>query len=78
MMKYNAYVFEIEKDNVYKVQILGVSNTVKGSMIDFEEALCAVIEHSLPFDFDYKFTREGLTKKGRKCREYEVRIDNGD
>lgn len=85
MMNLNAYVIEIEQDNVYKVCVDGVySGTVSDNgdiddhTIDFESALSSVIEIMLSNDYDYVCVRKCRSRKGRRCRLYTVSIDDGD
>lgn len=85
MIKFNAYVIEIEPDNVYKVGIEDVyTGTVRDNgLIDdfvttFDSALSSVIELMLSFDYDYIEVARGISKKGRPCRKYVISIDNGD
>jgi hypothetical protein len=85
MIKFNAYVIEIEPDNVYKVSIEDVyTGTVRDNgLIDdfvttFDSALSLVIELTLSFDYDYIEVDQGLSKKGRPLRKYVISIDNGD
>lgn len=85
MIKFNAYVIELEEDNWYKVCIEDVFTTTvrdngysDDSVITFESALATVIELSLSNDYDYVETKRGLSKKGRRCRKYVVSVDDGD
>jgi hypothetical protein len=85
MIKVNAYVIEIETDNVYKVGIEDVytgtvcnNGLVDNSVTTFDSALSSVIESMLSFDYDYIEVAQGLSKKGRPCRKYVISIDNGD
>lgn len=82
MIKFNAYVIELEEDNWYQVCIEDVLKTTVrdngDSVITFESALATVIELSLSFDYDYDETKRCLSKKGRRCRKYVISVDNGD
>lgn len=85
MIKFNAYVIEIEPDNVYKVGIEDVyTGTVRNNgLIDdfvttFDSALSSVIESMLSFDYDYIEVARGFSKKGYPFRKYVISIDNGD
>lgn len=85
MIKFNAYVIELEEDNWYQVCIEDVLKTTvcdngdfDDSVITFESALATVIELSLSFDYDYVETERCLSKKGRPCRKYVISVDNGD
>ena len=85
MIKFNAYVIEIEPDNVYKVGIEDVYNgTVcnnglnDDSVTTFDSALSSVIELMLSFDYAYIEVARGFSKKGRPCRKYVISIDNDD
>ena len=70
MNKFNAYVIEIEPDNVYRVGIEDVyTGTVRDngltddSVTTFDSALSSVIELMLSFDYDYIEVAQGLSKK---------------
>lgn len=85
MIKFNAYVIELEPDNCYEVYI---ENVYKGVVTDngliddavttFESALSTVIELMLSYDYDYTEVNRGLSRKGLPCRKYVISIDNGD
>lgn len=83
MIKFNAYVIELEEDTWYKVSIEDVlTATVRDNgcfddtVITFESALATVIEFSLGNDYDYVETERCLTKEGRRCRKYVISIDD--
>ena len=85
MIKFNAYVIELEVDTWYKVCIEGiVTTTVRDNgyfddtVITFESALATVIEFTLSNDYDYVETERCLSKNGHRCRKYVISVDNGD
>ena len=85
MIKFNAYVIELEEDTWYKVCIEDICKTTvrdngyfDDTVITFESALATVVECSLSYDYDYVETERCLTKKGRPCRKYVISVDNGD
>lgn len=85
MINFNAYVIELEEDNMYMVCIENVIKTTvcdngcfDDSVITFESALATVVELSLSFDYDYVENARCLSKKGRPCRTYVISVDNGD
>lgn len=85
MINFNAYVIELEADNIYKVCIENVykgivsdNGLVDDSVTTFESALSTVIEIMLSNDYDYVETERCLSKKGRRCRKYVISVDNGD
>lgn len=85
MIKFNAYVIELEEDTWYKVCIEDLFTTTvcdngyfDDTVITFESALATVIEFSLSNDYDYVETERCLSKKGRPCRKYVISVDNGD
>ena len=85
MIKFNAYVIELEEDTWYKVCIEDLcKTTVRDNgyfddiVITFESALATVIECSLSNDYDYVETDRCLSKMGRRCRKYVISVDNGD
>lgn len=70
MIKFNAYVIEIEPDNVYKVGIEDVyagtvrdNGLIDDSVTTFDSALSSVIELMLSFDYDYIEVAQGLSKR---------------
>lgn len=80
MFKVNAYVTEIEPDNLYAVDIDGMFKTtvcgdVDDSVVSFESALAKVLE-IMYGDCDFDFVRLRGGEVG--CRAYVVAIDNGD
>ena len=85
MINFNAYVIELEADNIYKVCI---ENVYKGIVSDngliddavttFESALSTVIEIMLSYDYDYVEVGRGSSCKGYPCRKYVISVDNGD
>lgn len=85
MINFNAYVIELEEDNMYKVCI---ENVYKGIVSDngliddavttFETALATVVELMLSNDYDYVETERCLSKKDCRCRKYVISVDNGD
>lgn len=85
MIKFNAYVIELEVDTWYKVCIEDIITTTvrdngcfDDTVITFESALASVVELVLSCDYDYIEVDRGLSRKGRACRKYVVSVDNGD
>lgn len=85
MLNIKAYVIEIEADNTYKVGVDGIYSGVvrdNGDVDDhvttFESALAGVVEMLLSNDYDIVERGRKKSRKGRPCRLYDVRIDDGD
>lgn len=81
----NAYVIELEADNIYKVCIENVykgivsdNGLVDDSVTTFESALSTVIEMMLSNDYAYVEIDRGKSCTGRPCRRYVISVDNGD
>lgn len=85
MIKFNAYVIELEADTWYKVCIEDIMTTTvrdngyfDDTVITFESALASIVELALSYDYDYVEVSRGLSRKGRACRKYVISVDNGD
>lgn len=80
MFKVNAYVTEIEEDNIYEVDIDGLFKTtvadcgdIDDSVVSFDSALTTVLEimyGDCDFDFVCRHDKIG------KCRSYVVTVDD--
>lgn len=80
MFKVNAYVTEIEEDNIYEVDVVGVFKTtvadcgdIDDSVVSFDSALTTVLE-IMYGDCDFEFV--GRSDKIGKCRSYVVAVDD--
>lgn len=78
MFKVNAYVTEIEEDNIYEVDVDGMFKTtvadcgdIDDSVVSFDSALTTVLE-IMYGDFDFVRRRD----KVGVCRSYVVTIDD--
>ena len=81
MFKVNAYVTEIEEDNIYEVDIDGLFKTtvadcgdIDDSVVSFNSALTTVLE-IMYGDCDFDFVCRRSDKVG-VCRSYVVTIDD--
>jgi hypothetical protein len=80
MFKVNAYVTEIEEDNIYEVDIDGMFKTtvadcgdIDDSVVSFDSALTTVLESMYgDCDFDFVCRRDKIGK----CRSYVVAVDD--
>ena len=78
MFKVNAYVTEIEEDNIYEVDVDGLFKTtvdcgdIDDSVVSFESALTTVLE-IMYGDCDFDFVR--LRSDKVNCRTYLVTIN---
>lgn len=79
MFKVNAYVTEIEEDNIYEVDVDGVFKTtvadcgdIDDSVVSFDSALTTVLE-IMYGDCDFEFVRRS-NKIGKRC-SYVVAVD---
>ena len=80
MFKVNAYVTEIEEDNIYEVDVDGVFKTtvadcgdIDDSVVSFDSALTTVLE-IMYGDCDFDFVCR--SDKVDDCRSYFVTIDD--
>lgn len=80
MFKVNAYVTEIEEDNIYEVDVDGVFKTtvadcgdIDDSVVLFDSALTTVLE-IMYGDCDFEFVCR--SDKIGKCRSYVVAVDD--
>lgn len=80
MFKVNAYVTEIEEDNIYEVDVVGVFKTtvadcgdIDDSVVSFDSALTTVLE-IMYGDCDFEFVCR--SDKIGKCRSYVVAVDD--
>lgn len=80
MFKVNAYVTEIEEDNIYEVDVDGVFKTtvadcgdIDDSVVSFDSALTTVLE-IMYGDCDFEFVCR--SDKIGKCHSYVVTIDD--
>lgn len=80
MFKVNAYVTEIEEDNIYEVDVDGVFKTtvadcgdIDDSVVSFDSALTTVLE-IMYGDCDFEFVCR--SDKIGKCRSYVVVVDD--
>jgi hypothetical protein len=80
MFKVNAYVTEIEEDNIYEVDVDGVFKTtvadcgdIDDSVVSFDSALTTVLE-IMYGDCDFEFVCR--SDKIGKCRSYVVAVDD--
>lgn len=80
MFKVNAYVTEIEEDNIYEVDVDGMFKTtvadcgdIDDSVVSFDSVLTTVLEimyGDCDFDFVCRSDKVGV------CRSYVVTIDD--
>lgn len=80
MFKVNAYVTEIEEDNIYEVDVDGLFKTtvadcgdIDDSMVSFDSALTTVLE-IMYGDCDFEFVC--CSDNVDVCRSYVVIIDD--
>lgn len=80
MFKVNAYVTEIEEDNIYEVDVDGVFKTtvadcgdIDDSVVSFDSALTTVLE-IVYGDCDFEFVCR--SDEIGKCRSYVVAVDD--
>lgn len=85
MIKFNAYVIELEPDTWYKVCIEDIITTTvrdngyfDDAVITFDSALASIVEYVMSYDYDYVEVSRGLSREGRPCRKYVISVDNGD